>query len=144
MGVSTSIIKAEVCPYCNKKPELVDSALVYGKSYGMIYLCSPCKAWVGTHKDTGEPLGRLANKKLRHMKKLAHSYFDPLWKKGVLKGRKKSEVRYAAYKWLAKELGIEIQYCHIGMFDEDFCQRVIDICKPFYKHKYGKKAKKIR
>lgn len=41
------------------------------------------------------------------------------------------KARGAAYKWLAGELGISAEQCHIGMFDETMCQRVIDLCLPY-------------
>jgi hypothetical protein len=54
------------CPYCGQPAIYVDSAAVYRiGSYGMIYLCRPCQAWVGVHPGTDQPLGRLANAELR-------------------------------------------------------------------------------
>lgn len=55
-------LTGHICPYCGCFAEFVDSSCVYnGKSYGMIYLCRPCVAWVGVHKGTDNALGRLAN-----------------------------------------------------------------------------------
>lgn len=125
--------KKVYCPYCSKEAVYVDSVEVYGKSYGMIYLCRPCKAWVGVHKGTNKPLGRLADDKLRKAKIEAHFYFDYLWKKKMKQGFSKNIARPEAYKWLAKQLGIEAKKCHIGMFDVDKCNEVINICKRFYR-----------
>lgn len=50
------------CDYCGRQAEYVDSKVVYGKSYGMMYLCRNCMAYVGVHKGTDKPLGRLAQK----------------------------------------------------------------------------------
>lgn len=61
----SAIFKGKVCPYCKEQTEYVDSACIYGKSYGMIYLCRKCDAYVGVHKGTNKALGRLANKELR-------------------------------------------------------------------------------
>lgn len=116
-----------LCPYCNSPVKITDSKKVYsGKSYGMIYLCSSypiCDAYVGVHKDTNEPLGRLANKELRKWKQKAHYAFDPLWKE------QKANTRPGAYRWLAKQLGISFEDCHIGMFDIKQCKDVISICQ---------------
>lgn len=49
------------CDYCGRRAEFVDSKIVYGKSYGMMYLCRHCMAYVGVHKGTSRPLGRLAD-----------------------------------------------------------------------------------
>lgn len=114
------IIMAEICPYCDQKPKYVDSAEVYGKSYGMIYLCKPCGAWVGVHKGTRNPLGRLANKNLREWKIKAHDAFDPLWKNGFMS-------RKGAYVWLSNQLSIPYELSHIGYFGVQTCQRVVSL-----------------
>lgn len=127
---------APVCPYCSNESQLVDSAVVYGRSYGPIYLCQPCDAYVGVHKGTTKPLGRLANKELRGWKQRAHAAFDPLWQHKLAKRRrergpeyKKHWARNSGYAWLAKQLGIERNDCHIGMFDVETCKRVVEICQ---------------
>lgn len=51
----------------------------------------------------------------------AHDAFDPLWRDG--RGNRSSR-----YRWLAAQLGIPPQECHIGMFDEQMCARVVDVC----------------
>lgn len=124
------MIDGKTCPYCKGKSELVDSAEVYSKSYGLIYLCRPCKAWVGVHKGTVEALGRLANSELREAKKEAHFYFDKLWRAKIERGTKKNTARGQAYKWLATQLDIPAPETHIGWFDVDMCKKVVEICKP--------------
>lgn len=75
------------CPYCGGDTEYLDSSIIYGKSYGMVYICRPCSAWVGVHHKTSRvALGRVADATLRKYKKLAHSYFDLLWKAKIKKG----------------------------------------------------------
>lgn len=110
------------CPYCGGKTEYVDSCCIYGRSYGMVYLCRPCDAYCGVHAGTDVALGRLANKELRELKKQAHTFFDPIWKHGRM-GRNQ------AYKWLAGILSIPKNECHIGMFDEILCRRAVGACK---------------
>lgn len=113
------------CPYCKGAAVLTDSSVIYGKSYGPIWLCQRCRAYVGCHPGTETPLGTLANDALRKARNLAHRAFDPLWKPGPGKRFKR---RGEAYRWLAKELQIEKQHCHIGMFDEDRCAQAARIC----------------
>lgn len=120
-------MKEVFCPYCGKRAEFVDSAEVYhGRSYGMIYLCRPCDAYVGCHENGkgDSPKGRLANAELRRWKIAAHNAFDPLWKFGPFRGR-----RNCAYAWLAEQMGLPKEKTHIGMFDVAECQQVIQICK---------------
>ena len=108
------------CPYCQSDAQFVDSISIYKvRSYGMAYACFPCGAWVGVHKGTDKPLGRLANAELRKWKIKAHAAFDPLWKS-------KKMSRGAAYRHLRDKLGIDKSKCHIGMFDVDMCKRVIE------------------
>ena len=110
------------CPYCGQRAEYVDSRVIYGRSYGMVYLCRPCDAYVGTHKGTDRPLGRLANEELRRWRNRAHALFDPLWRHGRYKGR-----RGAAYQWLANQMGLTKNETHIAMFDVKQCKRVVGI-----------------
>jgi hypothetical protein len=120
------------CPYCNGQAKLVDSKEIYRRSYGMIWFCKPCDAWVGTHKDSKKhrPLGRLANSELRHWKQIAHTKFDLLWRAKMRRDKcRRNTARRLGYAWLAKQLGIEVKDCHIGMFDVDQCKRVVVICK---------------
>lgn len=115
-----------VCPYCKANAELVDSAEIYnGKSYGMAWLCRPCGAYVGCHKNSRihMPLGRLANAELREAKIAAHAAFDAAWKETLDVSRTK------AYAWLARTLHIHPSKCHIGMMDVDMCNKVIEVCK---------------
>ena len=111
-----------LCDYCGIPANLCDSSVIYGRSYGMIYLCSKCGSYVGCHKGTDKPLGRLADAALRKWKMAAHASFDPLWKTGPFRGRRK-----AAYGWLAEQMGLPIEKTHIGMFDIPQCQEVIKI-----------------
>jgi hypothetical protein len=109
------------CPYCGELAVLKDSAEVYGgRSYGPIWDCRPCDAYVGTHKNSPAhaPLGRLANAELRTWKIRAHAAFDPLWKTG---GMGRSD----AYALMAELLHIEPRAAHIGMFDVEQCQALV-------------------
>lgn len=129
------IKKGEICPYCYNKPELVDSSEVYGRSYGLIYLCRDCDAYVGVHVNSKKniPLGRLANKELREAKKKAHKYFDPLWEAKMSTGIPKKKARFLAYKWLSSCMGLRMKDTHIGMFDIEQCNQVIYFCKNYNK-----------
>lgn len=129
------IITGKVCPYCGKPTEFVDSSVIYGRSYGMIYLCRDCRTYVGVHKGTDQALGCLANAELRKAKKEAHFYFDQIAKTNLINKIWKKYIpntsnRNKAYLWLS------IQVCHIGMFDVENCKRVVELCKPIIEE-YG-------
>lgn len=118
------------CPYCGSPVVLRDSRYVYHskKDYGKLWVCSnfpKCDAYVGCHPNTIIPLGRLANKSLRIAKSKAHHAFDPLWKSGLM-------TRKEAYIWLSAVLNIPQERCHIGMFNEEMCNKVHDLCLKQY------------
>jgi hypothetical protein len=127
-------MSAPACDYCSEPSERVTGREVYPHrpelADKVIYRCSPCGAWVGCHPGTDKPLGRLANAGLRKAKMAAHSAFDPLWKAKMRRDEcSKKQARGAGYQWLAERLGVEPDACHIGMFDEATCWRVVEACR---------------
>ena len=52
----------------------------------------------------------------------AHQVFDAYWQKMHIS-------RTKAYQWLARELKFPEEDTHIGGFEIDTCQRVIDLCR---------------
>src|ERR1039457_2802002 len=112
--------KPVLCDYCGNPAKLVDSAIVYhGHSYGMIWHCRACDAYVGVHKNNDKciPLGRLANAELRAWKVKAHAAFDPLWKNGKMP-------RGKAYAMLQKIMNLPNEHAHIGLFNVDQCKQL--------------------
>lgn len=127
-------MRTVICQYCSIPARLTDSVEVYGRSYGVIWLCDKCGAYVGCHESskTHAPLGRLANAELRTLKIAAHAAFDPLWQRKMVRDQcSKSKARKAGYRWLAKEMGIEFKHCHIGFFNEDQCRQAAEICRRY-------------
>lgn len=115
------------CPYCGGNAKLKSASEVHNNpNYeGKMWVCEnfpSCDAYVSCHKDTTIPMGRLANERLRLLKKEAHKAFDPIWKSGLM-------TRKEAYMWLADMLHIENEVCHIGMFDVKQCQKTIYMCR---------------
>ena len=113
------------CDYCRKPAVMQTGNQVYTHRPDLkdklFWVCEPCCARVGCHQGTTKPLGRLANSKLRYWKRQAHSAFDPLWRSGDKK-------RNQAYRWLAREMKIDRDLCHIGLFNIEECKKVIEIC----------------
>ena len=114
------------CQFCGNDAKLVSGLDIYPHredlTYLWFYACKPCNAWVGTHLKTGEPLGTLANKKTRNARMRAHQWFDPIWKHKEMQRRE-------AYFWLSRQLGIPFDDTHIGNFDIDMCDRVVNAVK---------------
>ncbi len=131
-------MKPQQCPFCNSRVSLIDSANIYGQSYGFIYLCNAyprCDARVGCHPGTIIALGTLANKELRRWRSLAHRKFDPLWQSGVFSSRQ------AAYKWLSKAMKLPLEKTHVAMFDIQKCQRAIALVEGFTRSRRNVKTK---
>lgn len=128
-----TIFQAQVCPYCGNTPKLVDSIEIYKtQSFGMVYLCKPCDAWVGVRKGTTISLGRLAKKDLRDKKKRAHIYFENLWKRKMLNGFSRADALKSANFWLSQQMNIPLKHCHIGFMDDEQCDEMITLCKKYY------------
>lgn len=124
--------KKVTCDYCLRPAILVTGQVMYPHRPDLVkkkfWKCIPCKAYVGCHPVSKHystdtvPLGRLANAKLRKLKSEAHAAFDPLWKTRMF-------TRKEAYSILAIKLGIKVKDCHIGMFDDETCLKVVQICE---------------
>lgn len=112
----------EICPYCGSPVIFTSNAVIYGKQYGggMCYKCVNCDSYVGVHKGTNVPLGILANKELRELKKECHALFDPLWKSNKM-------TRKEAYGYLANLLSISIDECHFGWFSKEMLQKAKNV-----------------
>lgn len=113
----------KICPYCGSSVSLVSSSIVYnGRDFGLIYLCDNypnCDAYVGVHKGTNQPLGRLANAELREWKKKAHAAFNPLYESGEMS-------RKQAYKLMQSLMNMDEKEAHIGKFDVEQCKMLIE------------------
>lgn len=73
----------KVCNICGGKVIYTSNADIYGKEYGSgkCYLCTSCRAFVGTHKPRPrEALGILADANMRKGKVMCHEIFDTKWK----------------------------------------------------------------
>ncbi|HMN32143.1 MAG TPA: zinc-finger-containing protein [Chitinophagaceae bacterium] len=137
------IISGKICPYCNCETELVSSKEIYGpdSTYGSNHY--RCKKnpdhYVGTYKNSTPPnksLGRLADKELREWKMKGHGEFDPLHKAP----NPHFENSKSAYQWLSKEMNIEINYTHFGMFTIEQCQQAIALCQQLKKNQNTKNS----
>lgn len=111
------------CPECGSPSKCVRSEVVYGRSYGVwLYVCSrypACDTYCGTHRGTKHPLGDMANRETRALRKQVHAAFDPIWKQGRMK-------REEAYQALADAMRISIHECHVGMFSALRCKAALD------------------
>lgn len=121
--------KPDICRYCGSVIRLVPAENIYGmksaKRLGLIgeyiYQCQNCSARVGCHKGTTRPLGNVANEALRLKRIETHHIFDAYWKSQHM-------TRTGAYRWLSQHMRLPAKQTHIGGFEMDQCQQVIDFC----------------
>lgn len=112
------------CPYCGSPVVYRSADGIYHSNQRsvMLYVCSKypaCDAYVRVHAGTNVPVGKLANRELRSLRKTAHRYFDQLHKSGLMDRRD-------AYAWLSDLLCIPLSEAHIGYLGEYYCKQVID------------------
>ena len=107
----------KLCAYCHKPSTLKEN------SYGWVWICEPCGAWVGCHKGTTVPLGTLANRELRLARTEVHSWFDRFWREGIMS-------RYDAYLWLGEKMGLSKRECHIALFTLEHCKLAMTFVGP--------------
>lgn len=68
---------------------------------------------MGTKAEPGSPLAKA--------RMAAHKAFDPKWQSGSMS-------RSAAYRWLAKEMGMTRDECHMFEMNEEQALRVVFLC----------------
>ena len=111
-----------ICPRCGAEAELRDNADIYnGVSHGLAYICGNfpgCDTYVGANRRTLLPLGTMADRRTRMLRRQCHERFDPRWRSGDMS-------RKAAYAWMGSVLGLEDP--HIGQFDAAQCRRLLAI-----------------
>jgi hypothetical protein len=117
---------APTCGYCRQPARLSSGGEVYHYlpelRYRSVWVCRPCAASVMCHEGTAKPMGTLAKRDLRGLRKAAHELFDPLWA-GC------PRLRERAYRWLASEMGLTREETHFGLFDEARCWQAITILR---------------
>ncbi len=119
----------KICRYCGGVIRQIPAEEVYREAAGRLklngewlYQCQNCNARVGCHRGTMRPLGNVANEVLRLKRVETHQVFDAFWKRRHM-------TRTAAYKWLSEQMALPENQTHIGGFEMDQCQQVIDLCR---------------
>lgn len=88
----------------------------------MVYVCSnypACDSFVMAHPGTLEPMGSLADPKLRRLRYDAHKQFDQIHQSGLM-------TRKEAYRWLSYIVQAPMEHAHIGHLGEYYCRVVIE------------------
>ena len=123
-----------VCNICGEEAVRESSHMeIYGKVYSdwpYNYLCECCGAYVGMHPFTNIPLGTLADKELRELRKISKYFFNQIWQEECLLSRSD------AYAELAKRMGIPAEQCHFGWFNKEQCYKAREVCDAYLAEHY--------
>ncbi len=110
--------------------------------FGHFYGCPnfpDCDMLVGCHPGTTEPLGHPADRETRSWRIRAHDAFDRLWK-----GPGSRMSRPRAYRQLQRIMGLPEDKAHIGMFDKEQCQCLIEKLHQTFPHTKEPRHEQIR
>lgn len=97
-----------ICPTCGQQAHEQETR------YGL--RCSCCGLWSWDRHP-------LVDKATHEARSAAHAAFDPFWKEAKARGYA-GVSRSSAYKWLADELGVEVEQCHMKLMDRALAERV--------------------
>lgn len=125
-----------MCPYCGRIARKVDNAQKFlGHGSGIVWVCTgypECDAYVYAHRNSGLPMGTLANRDLRKARKRVHLVLDQLWQTNRLD-------RTRVYIELAQAMGLSRDACHVGMFDLGQCEEAAAFARFRLRQIYGVK-----
>ena len=130
------------CCYCGSSVTLrsAEGIVPDAKSGTMLYVCRNyprCDSYVKVHPGTKLPMGSLANKELRLLRRKAHYHFDQLYETGFMS-------RVDAYEWLSAVLGLPMGKTHIGQLGPYYCQQVIDESKKLLHAQKGRINRSVK
>lgn len=89
------------------------------------WVCNDCDAFVTCHDGTETPVGYMAGRKTRTLRKKAHIVFDRLWQERLM-------TRNKAYLWLSVALKINRTEAHISWLTDEQLYRTIEVSEEFY------------
>lgn len=116
-----------ICPYCGQRAELVDSAEIYGRSYGYMYLCRYCgdgrSVYALCQKGTCKVRGQMADEETRELRQKAYAAYA-----AYTSGNRMFYNRNEARSWLSARIGVSYSGCNISDFDAETCRKVIEVC----------------
>lgn len=114
--------KQITCPYCGAPAILENATRVYGVDCDdLLYVCKnypACDSYIRTIPGSTQPMGTLANAKLRKLRRETHEIFDQLFLRHYM-------TKDAAYDWMSFWLSRPRAYTHIGMLDTFACHLVM-------------------
>lgn len=109
----------EKCAYCGEPLQVRFGADIYVDRPELVsvayWRCDSCDAHCRMSSNS-----TVANRTLRSLRIAAHKAFDPIWEDEYM-------TRTDAYYWLAYQLGIPKEECHIGSMRDADCWQIIKL-----------------
>ena len=126
-----------ICPACGQPGRLAYGSEVYPHRADLrakpFWVCDADDTRVGCHPGTTVALGTMATPALRQARSRAHDAVDPIWLAQTDRSMNRhgqrivrQVARQRVYSFMAARLGVTRDACHIGMFDEAMCRRVVE------------------
>lgn len=72
-------------------------------------------------------------KNVKHYRHTVHLYLDAIWSIG----KNSKSARTAMYNWLATQMELDPEFCHVRWFTREQCRQAIKILRPKYIQLYG-------
>lgn len=121
----------DCCDVCQYSVTFIETPAHFakGRMLGM-WKCrnSRCRALVSCHQGTKNPVGYMANDRIRRLRSECHKVFDLLW--SVEESR---WTRQTAYLWMAELLNIPRSVANISKLTEEQMLKVMDASKLMYR-----------
>ena len=84
------------------------------------FRCPNCANYVGTHKDSGNPMGTIPTPELRECRNTLHRLIDPIWRNGKMK-------RSDLYRLISDEVGFDFHVAEINSIEDyNYAKEVIE------------------
>lgn len=117
------IAASMICPYCGAPVEFKSNEVIYRHNFnnGFVYICArfpECNSYVAAHSVSRKPLGILADKNTRDLRKSVFRIVSPYWQKGLVR-------KQTVYETIAKILNKEGAFISIAQLNKNECNTVL-------------------
>ncbi len=119
--------KGEICQYCGKETQLINSDDIYGKgkNHGMILICKSCDAYVKVDKNN-VGVGRVGDKQLREIRKALHPTLEKMYM-----GPDSLLSKKEAYNYILNKLGVHEERASTMTLTNQQAVKALKICNDY-------------
>lgn len=113
------------CPTCRGSASIRPRSWIGHDSGGNVLACDnypDCDTYVGVHRYTLRPMGRMATREVRWKRSVAHTWIDQMW-------QDYGYSRQQAYEWVAETLGLTDREAHVAKLSEGQLDTLIEAAR---------------